>query len=95
MRKFKFLSLICMLAFTFDSFSKNKKKSTSKGKRKTEIEFQPSEVRGVRMNPLNSLVSQKAAQGYDFVKIRTNFKNEMVESTKSIEVQGKKLDIRN
>jgi hypothetical protein len=56
----------------------------------TNLDFDATDIGGMRKTPLGTLVNQtKADMGYDFVKIRTEWHNEMSQSAASLEADAR------
>lgn len=66
---------------------KDKPKSTSQIKSQAKdatIEFQGSDIKGIRKNPLDAIRGQDREEDSDFVSIPTNWRKQIVESAENL-----------
>ena len=62
------------------------REATLKSKDQTKLDFDSVDIGGQRKTPMGTLVGQsKADKNYDFVKIRTNWHPEMVQSASTLD----------
>ena len=63
-------------------------------KAKTQFEFEGTSVKGERTTPMGSILEQATPdQTYDFVTIRGNWQQEMLQSAESLDTPGAKLGL--
>lgn len=64
-------------------------------KRGTEFEFEGSNIKGEKGTPVGSILEQASPdQTYDFVKVRRNWRKEMIKSADSLDTQGNALNLK-
>jgi hypothetical protein len=62
------------------------REATLKSKDQTKLDFDSVDIGGQRKTPMGTLIGQsKANKDYDFVKIRTNWHPEMVQSASTLD----------